>query len=649
MQKKKLLVWSNFSRLNTGFGGHKKRVLRYFHSLPDWEVIEAAAGIPHDSPDCQKLPWKCYGLAPTPQQQAQINAVQDEGQRAILHRDANYGGLNIDEVIKKETPDYAYFCEDSWCYDTVVNKEWNKVLPTFYHVTFDSLPCLPQQIDLAGKADHLYSWASFIEDEFRKYGYNHVKTIAGTVDDKIFAPIKEERREELRKKFGLEDSIVFLKLGRNQLRKHYPNLLDGFKLFKQRNPNVKAKLLFHCHWGEGWSLPQIIKDKGIDLNDVLTTYYCRACREWEVRPFFGLNQDCPHCKSKGTFDTCNIVHGVTDEDVAEIYGLSDMVYNVISSGGFELATWQGKLCEKIVATPDYSCGSDAVGEGTGGWKIDWASYMEPSSNFIKSSALPESICETMERFVSLSSEERRKLETEARSFALDWCSTKAVCEKLKAEFESCEPANWENFDWAPPLKNPSYQPPPNLSPQDFVLDLFKNVLLERVDKNHSQVKHWTEHLTKSQDYQGVYNFFVRQAHQTNAQAAAKPVDFETLLNPNDGKRLLIVMPESAGDVLIVASLVPKVRKQYPEFTIYFATKPQFKDFVEHLEGVTWLEYFQPMDDIFWLTGRGDHRGYFDVAFLCQNQTQRQYAYQYRREEPRLEWINNIVNQETVTQ
>jgi len=647
--KKKLLVWGNFSKLNSGFGGHKKRVLRWFHQQPDWEVVEAAAGLAWDAPECQKMPWKCYGLAPDSNQQAQINAIQDENKRIAAQKDANYGALKIDEVIKLEKPDYFYTIEDSWCYDSVVNKEWNDVLPTFYHITFDSLPFLPQQIDMAGKCKYLYSWASFAEDEYKRLGYDHVKTIGGSVDDSLFRPISKERRSSLRKKFGLEDAFVFLKLGRSQLRKHYPNLLDGFKIFKSRNPSVKAKLLFHTHWGEGWNLPQLIKDKGIDPNDVLTTYYCRACREWEIRPFFGLNQDCPHCHSKNTYSTCDIINGVTDEDVADIYGISDMVFNLISSGGYELAVWQAKLCEKIVATPDYSCGKDAVGSGTGGWKVDWATYMEPGSQFVKSTSLPESVCENMERFVNLSKEERVALEKEARNFALGWSSTESVCQKLKAEFKKVEPTNWENFDWTPKKKNPLYQPPPNLSPEQFVLCLFRNVLNEKVDKNNSQVKFWTEHLEKTKDYQGTYNHFVNQAAQFNAQLDQKEINFGDLLNKSDKKRLLICMPESAGDVLMVNSLVPKVQKQYPEFAIYFATKPQFKEFVEHLEGVTWLPYNQGMEDVFWLTGKGSHEGFFDIAFLCQGQTQRFMNYQWRREDLRPEWINNVSIGEKKTQ
>lgn len=637
MAKKKLLVWSNFSRLLTGFGGHKKRVLQWFHQQPDWEVVEAAAGIAYDSPDCHKLPWKCYGLAPTPQQQAQIQSIQDEGQRSSAQRDANYGALNLDEVIKAEKPDYFLGIEDSWCFDNVINRHWHNVLPSFYNVTIDSLPLMPAQIDMAGKV-RVYPWATFAEEAYSQYGYK-TPTIPGTVDPDVFSPISPERRKELREKFKLDDSIVFLKVARNQLRKHFPNLLEGFKLFKDRNSGIKAKLHFHTHFGEGWALPQIIQDKGVDPNDVLTTYYCKACREWEVRPFFGLNQDCPHCGSQKSFDTCSIVNGVDDKTIAEIYGISDMTWNLISSGGFEYSSWQAKMCEKIIASPDYSCGYDAVREGSGGWPVKWASYMEPHSNFIKSSADPNSVCELMEKFVALSVEERTALEKQSRKFALEWCSTERVCRRWKEEFEKFPPADWSNFDWTPPRKNPTHQPPPNLSYQDFVIDLFRNVLKEKVDHNNSQVKFWTEHLAKSNDHQGVYSHFTKIATQHNAQLDYKPTDFGDLLDPIDEKRLLIVMPQSAGDVLIVNSLVPRIKKLYPEFSIYFATSPQFRELVEHLPEIhRVLDYVPQMDDIFSMTGRGQHKGWFDVVMPLHAQTQKFFTYQNRRNKFRSEWL-----------
>ena len=639
--RKKLLVFGNFSRLHSGFGGNKKRILRWFHKQPDWEVVEAAAGIPWDAPECSRMPWKCYGTAPTIEQQQQISQIQDEGQRNAAARNASYGNMRIDEIIKLERPDYAYFCEDSWAYDDVVGRKWNDVLPTLYHITLDSLPFIPSQVDMAAKCPLLFPWANFATEEYHKLGYNHVKTLAGTVDSEEFKPISEDHRNSLRKKFGLEDTFVFLKIARCQLRKLFPNLMDGFALFKKNNPQIKAKLLFHTHWGEGWNLQQLIKDKNLDPNDILTTYYCRECRQWEIRPFIGLDQDCPLCGSKKSYSTCSITQGVSENDICDIYGLSDLVLNLATSGGFELAVWQAKMCEKIVATTSYSCGLDACTEESGGWPIDWSAYMEPHSQFIKATSCPKSICATMERFVSLDLEERKQTEIRARKFAIEWCSTDKVCQQIKETFEKLPPANWENFSWEPQPKNPSHNPPQGLSPEEFILDIFKNILHEKVDKNTSHVKHWTEHLLKSKDFNGVLNHFRNLAAQHNAQLQNKPVDLADLLDKDDdGKRIALIIPESGGDIILINSLLNKFKGLYPEFNLYFFTKPEFFELVEHHPAVhKVLTYHPVVDNIFFMEGRWDHKGMFVAAFYPGSNTQKFLSYEHNQLEDRAEWLN----------
>lgn len=639
--RKKLLVFSNFSKIHTGFGGNKKRVLRWFYKQPDWEVVEAAAGMPWDAPECLKMPWKCYGTAPTIEQQQQIAQIQDEGQRNAAARNATYGNMRIDEIIKLEQPSYAYFCEDSWAFDDVVGRKWNDVLPTLYHITFDSIPLLNSQIDLAAKCSLLFPWANFATEEFKKLEYSHVKTLAGTVDPEEFRPISEDRRNSLRKKFGLEDSFVFLKLGRSQLRKHYPNLMDGFVLFKQKNPQIKAKLLFHCSWQEGWDIPKLIKDKGVDPNDILTTYYCKECRQWEIRPFFGHDQDCPLCGAKKSYSTCSISHGVTEEDIRDIYGMSDLVFNLASSGGFEYAVWQAKMCEKICATTSYSCGLDACTEESGGWPINWSAYMEPGSQFVKATSCPKSVCETMEKFVALSPEERKQTETRARKFAIEWCSTDKVCQQIKETFEKLPPANWESFSWEPQPKNPSHNPPQGLSQEEFVIDLFKNILHEKVDKNTSHVKNWTEHLKKSNDFNGVLQHFRNLAAQHNAQLENKPIDLADLLDKDDeSRRIALIMPESGGDLILINSLLKKFKSLYPEYNLYFFTKPEFFDLIDgHPSVHKVLPYSPVLDNIFFMEGSGSHKGFFTAAFYPYYQTQRHLAYQHNQLEARAEWLN----------
>jgi glycosyltransferase involved in cell wall biosynthesis len=495
---------------------------------------------------------------------------------------------------------------------------------------------------MAAKCKHLAVWATFAQKEYEKLGYSHVQTIAGTVDPNEFHPISEDRRNSLRKKFGLEDATVFLTVNRSQLRKAFPNTVEAFKKFKDNNSNIKAKLYFHTFYGgEGWDLPKIVQDKGLDPNDVLTTYYCRNCKQWEVKSFYGLDQDCPHCKAEKTYSTCSIVHGVSEENLCDIYGLSDAVISAFNSGGYEYTTWQGKMCEKITFVTEYSCGLDGCHENSGGWPIKWNPYMEVGSCFVKANSCPDSICELMEKFVNLPMGERRELEKRAREFAIEWASTDKVCRRIADYFELLEPANWEGFSFEPVPKNPSHVPPNNLSPEGFAINLLTNMMGEKVDQNTSHVKNWAAHLRKSNDYQGVYKHFVNLALQFNANLNNKPVDLAELLDKDDeGKRICVVMPESAGDLIVVNSLLKQFKFLYPEYNLYFFTKPEFFELIEGHESVHRVLAWAPVfENILFMEGNREHKGYFVAAFYPHAQTQRFMSVHHNTLEHRAEWLS----------
>ncbi len=639
MNKKKILFQGNHSVLNTGFGGVKKRIMRWFFKR-GWEIIECSNGLEWDAPELKRMPWKAYGMNPSLEQRNQINSIQDAGQRDAAMRSASYGLYRIDEVMKLEKPQIQYFCEDSWGFGDIFKKPWAQKTNPYFHCTIDSKPLLDSQIELGLHAKNLLVWASFAEKLYHEKGYNHVRTLPGCIDPEEFYPIPEDRRNELRKRFNLQNQFVTLFLGRSQLRKQFPNLLDGFKLFKDKNPNVKAKLIFHCSWVEGWPLAQLIQEKDIDPNDVLTTYYCRACRGYEIRPFTGQPLDCPLCGAKQSFNTTDIVHGVGESDLCDIYGLSDLVINPISSGGFEMSSFQAKMCGKILATTSYSCGLDACSEESAGIPLDWEAYTEANTVFTKSTTKPLSICDSMEKVFFMPKEEKAEMEKKARDFAVKYCSTDAVCEKLEKMFLEHPEAELLDSDFEPQPKNISHIPPNNLSPEEFAIDILQNMMLEKVDLNTSHVKNWATHLRKSNDYQGVYNHFQKLALEFNAGLNNKPVDLSELLDKDDeGKRLAIVIPESAGDVIMINSMLRKFKALYPDQNIYFFTRPEFFSLIEGHESIhRIMEYSPVVENMFFMTGNGTHNGYFNFAFFPHNLSQRTMSYQNGNTEARAEWL-----------
>lgn len=118
-------------------------------------------------------------------------------------------------------------------------------------------------------------------------------------------------------------------------------------------------------------------------------------------------------------------------------------------------------------------------------------------------------------------------------------------------------------------------------------------------------------------------YFRQVAEQENAKN--RKIDFGDLLDKNDKKRVLFVMPESIGDLFICTSLFKSIRVRYPRpnWAFYVATKPQYKDilngnqYVDHV-----IDYIPQMDSLLWLEGSGSHKGWFDVAYLGFCFTQR---------------------------
>ena len=102
---------------------------------------------------------------------------------------------------------------------------------------------------------------------------------------------------------------------------------------------------------------------------------------------------------------------------------------------------------------------------------------------------------------------------------------------------------------------------------------------------------------------------------------------ERELDGDDKKKVLFVMPQSAGDVFLSTALFRSLKDTYSEYNLYVATQPQY---FEVLDGNPYVHkiipYTPQMDNLLWLEGSGEHEGYFEVAFLAHIGTQRMLNY-----------------------
>ena len=628
MKKKKVLFHSNHSRAFTGFGKNAKNILTYLHQTGKYEVVEACNGTQENEESLKQMPWKTIGTVPSdPEIQKHW---QSDPNRA---RSLGYGGALIDKIIKEEKPDIYIGAEDIWAFNGYWNKKWWNKIHCLIWTTLDSLPILPDAVKAAPQIKHYFVWASFAEKALHKLGHKHVKTLRGSLDTSVFSRLSDQRRKELRLKQGIREDFVIGYVFRNQLRKSVPNLLDGFQLFVKKNPKVKAKLLLHTNWSEGWDIPRLIKEQGLDSSSILTTYLCQRCRSYEVKPFTGQQQDCKFCGGEKSQITPNVGHGVEEEQLNELYNLMDVYCHPFTSGGQEIPIQEAKLAELITLVTNYSCGEDSCTPESGGLPLEWAEYREPGTQFIKASTSKESICSQLEKVYNLEESKKRELEKRGRQFVIDNFSIEKIGLQLEELLDSLPSIEWD-FDFSEPPRNPAYIPPGGLDDPAWLIDIYDKVLCMEVDENDPGHQTWIKNIQNGQSREDILKYFHDTASKENLELNKQEGDSLSLLIDDDkDKRLVISLPGTLGDVYMATSLLPSLSEVYPEYAIYFATKPQYFPILHGNPYVhKCIPYEERFDNLLYLEGNGDHPGFFDIAFLPHIGTQKIFNYQHNAQD-----------------
>jgi len=89
------------------------------------------------------------------------------------------------------------------------------------------------------------------------------------------------------------------------------------------------------------------------------------------------------------------------------------------------------------------------------------------------------------------------------------------------------------------------------------------------------------------------------------------------------KKLLFIVPESAGDIFLSTSLLRSLSENYLDYDIYFSCKPEYKDLLKNNPFITNIIDYQPcMDNQIIMEGTGDWKGLFDISIMATVLTQR---------------------------
>lgn len=594
MQKKKILFHSNWSKSKTGFGRHAKALLKYLYSTKKYEIIEFATGSNHNNPSMQNMPWECKGSLPDTEVEWRsiMDGLNPQDQQ-IKKRAVNYGEYHIDTMIKKYKPDVYIGAEDIWAFSGFFEKKWWNKINCMVHTTLDSLPILPDAVEAANHIKNYFVWAKFAEKAMHELGHTHVKTLHGAIETEYFYRLQDKEKKELRKKYNIpEDAFVIGFVFRNQLRKSVVNLLQGFKKFCQENPEANAYLLLHTYWNEpnGWNIPQRIKEVGVDPKRVLTTYICKNCLQYEIKPFdveneywnskildprYGENKDCRFCGAKKSQVTASTHFGVTEKQLNEIYNLMDVYCHPFTSGGQEIPVQEAKLTEIPTLVTNYSCGEEYCTEENGGLPLNWEEYRETLTEFIKATTKYDSIAFQLRKVYKMSKEKREKLGSSGRQFVLDNIDISVVGKQFEDIIDNLPEVEWD-WDFTETPKNPNYVPEEKESILEWVKSLYKNILLINVHDDDKGLIFWQQELKNgNRSKEDVLNYFRNVAIKENQKL--NNIEVKDLFDDTGRERGLIVLKQSIGDAFMLTSLFKSFKEQYPNHDLYIATSPKYMD------------------------------------------------------------------------
>lgn len=611
MRKKKIVFHSNHSKAFTGFGKNTKNVLKYLYKTGKYDIVEFANGIPWGHPKLKNSPWKTIGSLP-----------EDQGLIAELNKDpqlaraAGYGANMVDQVISQEKPDLYIGSEDIWAFNGYMQKDWWNKTNCMVWTTLDSLPILPLAVNEAKNIKNYFVWSSFAEKALHELGHNHVKTLHGSIDCSTFYRLDDEQRAALRAKHGITpNEFIIGFVFRNQLRKSVPNILDGFKQFLDQEPKVKAKLLLHTHWAEGWDIPRLLEEKKIDPNLILTTYFCSNCKSYEVRKFTGQQQQCRACGQK-TLNTTNVQSGVNEQQLNEVYNLMDVYCHPFTSGGQEIPIQEAKLTELITLVTNYSCGEDSCNEESGGIPLEWSEYREPGTQFIKATTSAFSIAKNLKKVYHMKPDKKSAQGKKSRDYVIREYSAESVGKKLEDIIDRMPEVNWD-FDISFKPRNVNYQPVNTTNNTDFIIELYKNILNKDVDENDDGHKHWMQRLNTDLNQQKVLDYFRSVAQKENQEN--QKIKFETLFEETGNKKALVVCGGDRNLVFAATSFFESFHETYPNTDLYFSCHPQFINLLKGNHYIKKIIAFDAkLDNELAMIGHLTHRGFVDYYINFNN-------------------------------
>lgn len=484
MRKKRILMVGEHHVAKSGFGLYTREILQRLHNTGKYKIAELSCF--NTNLHNNQVPWKVYP-----------NAVGNDHEHAKQYNadpENVFGKWRFDQVVLDFRPDIVFDIRDYWM---LAWQDASLLRPYFHWVIAPTVDSLPQQyhwMQTFANADFVSGHTDWAVNYMDASGYNinTCPSVSDSVDTDVFRPINFSHKTNKALHMLPTDSFVVGAVMRNQKRKLIPNLMGAIRDLRLLSKNSNVYLYLHTSYPEksGWDIPSLLQEYEA-YNFTFFTYYCPHCKKAWASLWKGPKTKCPFCHKNGA-SFPNVVHGLTDNELKNIYNFFDVYVQYAICEGLGIPQLEAASCGVPVFSVDYSAMSEVTTKLKTN-KIPYALFKELETGAFRAVPNDKDLVKQLFQYLELSKEEQKEKQVNIRKAIIDnysWDKTAKTYEKL---FDSIEPKN----NWDTPMMFDSNNPtiPKDLtSNREWITYALKNIIMSPHLLKTTMIQSMIQHL-----------------------------------------------------------------------------------------------------------------------------------------------------------